>query len=95
MLNIYLVPFEVTPLAPGKLHCALFCYDLQFTLYYKKSEARRENYIQIQHLSCVFVCVCLSVCQINPKLCPPTLETRFTQTQGPRGSAAPQQVGLL
>ena len=30
------------------------------------------------------MCVCLS----NPKLCPPTLETRSMQTQGPRGSAA-------
>jgi hypothetical protein len=35
VFNIYLVPFEVTPFAPGKIQCALFCYDLQFTLYYK------------------------------------------------------------
>jgi hypothetical protein len=24
-VNIYLVPFEVTPFAPGKIQCALFC----------------------------------------------------------------------
>ena len=30
----------------------------------------------------------MSVCQFNPTLCPPARETRSTQTQGPRGSAA-------
>jgi hypothetical protein len=81
-VNIYLVPFEVTPLVPGKLQCTLLCYDLQFTLYYMKSDAQLEHYIQIQHLSCVCVCICLS---LHPTLCPFALETLFMQIRGQEG----------
>jgi hypothetical protein len=67
----------------GKLQCTLpdvTCHPL-YSLDYKKSDARPEKYIQIQHnLSCVHL-----------MLCPLSPETLSMQTQGPRGSGASVQ----
>jgi hypothetical protein len=62
--------------------------QLPYCPLHKKSDARFENYTQIPHdLSCV----CLFV--IHPRFAHPCRETRSTQTQGPRGSAAFLSLG--
>ena len=62
--------------------------QLPYCLLHKKSDAWFEKYIQIQHnLSCVHLSVKFILRFVHPRL-----ETRSTQTKGPRGSAAPGLV---